>query len=81
MISDLYKADLPSCSERTIRLIPRASNLTPVIEIGGDIDYETSVTDVSIITMTPSSPVSNKAADTHTKISTTKVTRPNTSIS
>ena len=37
MISDLYKADIPSRSERIIRGRPRASNSPPVTEIGGDI--------------------------------------------
>ena len=46
MIYDLYKADIPSRSERIIRGIPRASNPPPVTEIGGDIYYLTTATDV-----------------------------------
>ena len=46
MISDLYKADLPSWSESTILWIPRASDIPPVTEIGGDIYNWTAATDV-----------------------------------
>ena len=38
MIYDLYKADLPSWSEITIKGVHRDSNVTPITEIGGDID-------------------------------------------
>ena len=81
MISDLYNADLQSCSESTIRGIARASNFPPVPEIGGGIDDGTASTDVSIITMRPSSPISTKEANTSTNRSTTRVTRSTTNIS
>ena len=38
MIFDLYKADLTSISEGTIQGRPRAYNVYPVTEIGGEID-------------------------------------------
>ena len=81
MISDLYKADMPSWSERNILGIPKASNVPPVTEIGGDIDDGTAATDVSINTTTPLSPVATKAATTSTNISKTRVTISTTSIS
>ena len=81
MISDLYKAYMPSWSESTIQEISRASSFPPVIEIGGDIGDGTTATDVSINTMTPSSPVETKSDTTYTNISTTIVTRSTTGIS
>ena len=81
MISDLYKADLPRISGRIIRGIPRASNVPPVTEIGGEIDYGPTATNVSIITMTPEIPVATKSATIFTNISTTRVTISTTSIS
>ena len=53
MISDLYKSYLPSSNESTIQGGTRASDGTPVTEIGGYIDYGITDTGVSIITMTP----------------------------
>ena len=81
MLSDLYKADLPRRSESTIRGRPRGSNVTLVSEIVSETDDGTTATDVSIIKMTPSRPVANKAATTPTNKSTIKVTRSTTSIS
>ena len=59
-------------SESTIRGIPRASNVTPVTEIGGDIDDGTKSRYVSIIEMKPSSPLSTKADMISTTISKTR---------
>ena len=81
MISDLYKADMPSWIERTKRGIPRDYNVPPVTKIGGDIGDETASTDVSIITITTSSPVATKADTRSTNRQTTRVTRSTTSIS
>ena len=77
MISDLCKADLPRRSERTSRERPRAFNIPPVTEIDGEIDDGTTATDVSIITMTPTTPLLTKAA----LRSTTRVTRSTNSLS
>ena len=71
-ISDLYKVDLPRRSANTIQGRPRASDVPPVSEIGGEIGDETTATDVSIITMTPASPVATKATATSTNRSTTR---------
>ena len=60
---------------------PRGSNVPPVTEIGGAIDDGNIATDVSIIKMTPASPVATKAYTTSTSISSDRVTRPTTSIS
>ena len=50
-ISDLCNADLTRRRKRSIQGIIRASNVHPINEIGGDIDDETTGTDVSIITI------------------------------
>ena len=81
IIYDFYKADLRSRSERIIQVRPKAYNVPPVTKIGGEIDDRTTATDVSIITITTEIPVATKAYTTSTKISTTRVTRSNTSIS
>ena len=62
MLYDLYKADLTSRSERTSQGITRDLNVPPVTEIGGEIDDETTATDVSIVTMTPAIPLETKVA-------------------
>ena len=56
-------------------------NYTPVTEISGYIDYGTTSTDVSNITLASEIPVAIKAATTTTNISTTIVIRSTTSIS
>ena len=81
MISDLCNSDLPRRGKRNIRGRPRAYNVPPVTEFGGEIDDGTTATDVSIIKMTPSSTVATKAENTCKNRSTTRVNRSTTSIS
>ena len=44
---------MPRRSERNLWGRPRASNVPPGNEIDGDIDYGTTATEVSTVTMTP----------------------------
>ena len=81
IISDFYNVDIPRRSERDIRGRLRASNIPSVTQIGGDIYDGNKYTDVSIIKMSPASPVSTKTATTPTNISTNRLTRPTTRIS
>ena len=81
MISYLHKEDLPSRSKGSVLGRPRASNVPPVTKISGDIDDVNTATCVSIITITPSSPVATKAATISTNRSTTRLIRSTTSIS
>ena len=74
-----YREKITRRSESTIQVRAVASYVPHLTEIGGDIDYETIDTDVTIITMIPASPVVKKLAITFTNISinrelTTRVT-------
>ena len=80
MMYHLYKKYLPKRSKRNIQKRSIPSNVTPINEVGGEIDDGTTSTYVSIITMAPSGPVSNKAATTYINISTTRSTRSTTGI-
>ena len=70
MISDLYKSDMPRRIKRNIQGRTRASNITPVTEVGGYIDYGNTYTDISIITMTLTSPLATNTATKSTNRST-----------
>ena len=81
MISDLYKADLTRSSKSTIRGRPRDYDVPPVTETGGQIDYGTTDTDISIIKITPESTVATNAANRFTDRSTIIIKGSTTSIS
>ena len=75
MISYFYREDLPMRSKGNIPGRTRYSNVPPVTEIYGDIECGTKSTYVSIVTITPSSPVATNTSTISTNISTTRGTR------
>ena len=82
MVYDFYKEDRTRRSERTGRRRPRTSHAPPVTKIVCDIGDGNIATDVSIITMTPSSPsVTRVSMIQTTRELTTRVTRSSISIS